>query len=185
MQNSRIFPLQEEVRRTAPRQSVLLSATLHPPEGAPVKCIVRNRSDDGVQLVVSKPGEVPDAFVLRIGKEAPRHCQVAWRAHGLVGIVYVEAARPDSAAGGDRRRAARKATLKGGTIVFNGGHSTVPCRIVDMSETGARLRPLSPGACPSEFDLIVGNRHRYQCLVARRIGDDLGVEFLGSHATDR
>ena len=45
------------------------------------------------------------------------------------------------------------ALLKSALIVFNGGHCTLGCQMLDMSATGALVRPSDILLCPSEFVL--------------------------------
>src|SRR3981189_858652 len=53
----------------------------------------------------------------------------------------------------ERRRAPRRGALKNAVIVFNNGHCTMGCQIVDMSDTGAKLMPADILLCPKEFVL--------------------------------
>jgi hypothetical protein len=52
----------------------------------------------------------------------------------------------------DRRRSTRVPVDRPGTIIVPGGDS-IPCRIVDLSESGAKLRPAWKGWVPDAFDL--------------------------------
>ena len=55
----------------------------------------------------------------------------------------------------------------------------MPCRIADISETGAKLRPSWQGAVPDRFDLgdVFTDIHRAVLVVWRGIGG-VGVRFL-------
>lgn len=175
--------LKTNPRRVSPRRTTLQSATVYVDGSALMKCLVRNLSDGGAQLVVSAPGAVPDTFDLAIGQAPARPCRLVWRKQTVLGVAFEPATTQPvttqpANSGGDRRVAVRRRTLRSGTIAFNGDHSTIKCMIVDLSDTGARLRPLSPEACPAEFDLIVGDGTRFKCLVVRRGSEELGVRFL-------
>ena len=75
-------------------------------------------------------------------------------------------------------RGVRHRVLKNATIVFRQGHSTMPCRVLDLSDEGARLLPAHPWFCPKEFILkfdVGGSRN---CQVIWRSEAELDVRFL-------
>jgi hypothetical protein len=45
--------------------------------------------------------------------------------------------------------------LKAGIIAFNERRVTLSCTVLDISETGARLRISEPVSAPNTFDLII------------------------------
>ena len=51
----------------------------------------------------------------------------------------------------ERRRASRRRALKNALIDFNNGHCTMSCKILDMSDMGAKLMPTDILLCPKEF----------------------------------
>jgi hypothetical protein len=69
--------------------------------------------------------------------------------------------------------------LKGGRIVFNGGHSTASCIIKNMSEDGARLKLDGTSAIPSLFTLRFDDDSTLarECTVQWHAPDALGVRF--------
>jgi hypothetical protein len=78
----------------------------------------------------------------------------------------------------ERRGAPRHRVLKNALIVFNNGHCTMNCQILDMSDTGAKLMPVDIFLCPREFVLkpqIGESRH---CEVMWRKGTKVGVRYL-------
>lgn len=79
---------------------------------------------------------------------------------------------------GERRGASRTHVLKSGTIVFNSGNCSMDCQILDMTKTGARLRPMDILLCPNEFTLKLGRGSVNDCEVKWRKGNILGVRFL-------
>jgi len=96
----------------------------------------------------------------------------------------------DAAHQSDRRDGSRQRVLKKALIVFNNGHSTVGCHILDISEVGAKLLPTDVASCPREFALKALTGEPRQCEVIWRRGGALGVRFLGldqleKTATDR
>ena len=78
----------------------------------------------------------------------------------------------------DGRTSARKKTLRKGTIVFNHRMSTAECAIFDLSDTGARLRPLDFTDLPDQFELRVLFGETYQCQVIHKSRDQIGVRFV-------
>ena len=53
------------------------------------------------------------------------------------------------------------------------------CTVIDISDRGARLFVNDDGV-PARFHLIISGDHamRQECRVARRLGGELGVEFV-------
>jgi hypothetical protein len=78
----------------------------------------------------------------------------------------------------ERRRAPRRRTLKTALIVFNNGHSTMGCQILDMSATGAKLMPADLLLCPKEFVLKPQIGEPRYCEVAWRKGARIGVYYV-------
>jgi hypothetical protein len=80
----------------------------------------------------------------------------------------------------DRRRSARLRVDRPARITLAGGQP-IPCRIVDISETGAKLRPSWQGPLPDKFDLrdMFTGIHRAVLVVWRGLGG-VGVRFLDS-----
>ena len=78
-----------EERRRMPRQRTLKSArVVIDGQGPVLDCIVRNLSPRGALLLVPSLA-VPDRFDLVFSASRARHaCQVAWRAHDRVGVVF-------------------------------------------------------------------------------------------------
>jgi hypothetical protein len=84
----------------------------------------------------------------------------------------------DAAPQSDRRDGSRQRVLKKALIVFNNGHSTVGCHILDISEVGAKLLPTDVASCPREFALKSLTGEPRQCEVIWCRGGALGVRFL-------
>ena len=98
----------------------------------------------------------------------------------------------DAAAAGkppqEGRRAPRKSSVIGGTITSKSMVAERPCKIVDMSATGAKIRlmPTSdqtrglPSGVPDEFTLVLRvDRIEVDCEVAWRKDREFGVRFKG------
>jgi hypothetical protein len=84
---------------------------------------------------------------------------------------------PDEKAA-ERRRAPRRRALKKALIVFNEGHCTMGCQILDMSDTGAKLLPADIFLCPKEFMLKPQLAEPLHCEVMWRRGTKIGVRYL-------
>ena len=78
-----------------------------------------------------------------------------------------------------RRRAPRAQTCKTGRIAASGKPAVHFCVILNLSETGACLRPADPAAVPEYFDLLVDGAAEpsRRCRVIWRKETRLGVEF--------
>ncbi len=85
--------------------------------------------------------------------------------------------QPESEPGTDRRAERRKRTLKQGQIVFRDGQCVLECAILDVSATGARLRPSDTLLCPNEFYLRMRFGPTRPCEVVWQVGAVLGVRF--------
>jgi hypothetical protein len=78
----------------------------------------------------------------------------------------------------ERRRAPRRRALKNAVIVFNNGHCTMGCQILDMSDTGAKLLPVDILLCPKEFLLKPQIGEPRHCEVMWRRGTSIGVHYV-------
>ena len=81
----------------------------------------------------------------------------------------------------ERRVIFRQRVLKKGLIVFNNGHASIGCQLLDVSERGAKLLPADVLSCPREFVLKVQAGQPRQCEIMWRKGSVLGVCFRDSH----
>jgi PilZ domain len=77
----------------------------------------------------------------------------------------------------EKRGGTRKKTLKGGAIVYQNGNCSMNCTIVDISDTGAKLKPADPVYVPETFDLVLPNGPTYRCVLIRRTKDQIAVRF--------
>jgi hypothetical protein len=79
---------------------------------------------------------------------------------------------------GERRRASRIHVLKSATVVFSNGNCLMYCQVLDLTKTGARLKPADILLCPNEFTLKLHHGLVHDCEVKWRKGNILGVCFL-------
>jgi len=80
----------------------------------------------------------------------------------------------------DNRKSARTSHQTKAWIRLDGGFAVRPCVLVDLSNTGARLRVEAPQVVPKQISLLLS---RYsvkgrRCQVKWRRGVHVGVEFL-------
>ena len=81
----------------------------------------------------------------------------------------------------NHRRHDRKRILKGGTIAFNGRHSTMPCVVRDLSMSGARLQVGQSNGVPDTFELLIDlDGFEAFAEVAWRAQNEVGVRFLAA-----
>ena len=78
---------------------------------------------------------------------------------------------------GERRRASRTHVLKSATVVFSNGNCLMYCQVLDLTKTGARLKPVDVLLCPKEFTLKLHHGLVHHCEVRWRRGNILGVRF--------
>lgn len=82
----------------------------------------------------------------------------------------------------DLRNTARERMGTKAWIRFDDGFSVRPCRLIDLSGTGVRIRVDAPRDVASLFSLLLtrdaapGRR----CRVKWRQGSEIGAEFVGS-----
>ena len=80
--------------------------------------------------------------------------------------------------GPDCRQGARRRVLKSALIVFNGGHCTLGCQILDLSDSGAMIRPSDIFLCPGEFVLQPRVGAARDCEVVWRRSDKVGLQYI-------
>ena len=78
----------------------------------------------------------------------------------------------------ERRNKSRRRVLKRALIVFNGGHCSMRCQILNISEVGAQVMPSDILLCTSEFVLKPDVGDQRNCEVAWRKGTTIGVRFV-------
>jgi hypothetical protein len=80
-------------------------------------------------------------------------------------------------AGSDRRGTTRSKTLKTSTIIYDNGRCTMTCTILEISPSGAKLRPQDPIWVPESFDLKLPDGSRRHCDLVRRVKTDIAVRY--------
>lgn len=78
----------------------------------------------------------------------------------------------------DRRKTPRYSVSKNAKILFPNSSFQMPCSIVEIANSGARLRPADPTLLPNKFELLVSPGKKVRCEAIHRSGDEIGVRFL-------
>ena len=77
----------------------------------------------------------------------------------------------------DRRQERRK-QVRIASILVDATRSPIPCVILDISTSGARLHVHVPAEVPDRFRLIeIANNQERDCTVVWRKGNTIGVQF--------
>ncbi len=85
----------------------------------------------------------------------------------------------------NRRSEPRKRTFRIANIAVNGGRHHIPCAIIDISSSGARIQTMHCAALPEYFELLNVERNIDSwCEVKWRRDDQLGVRFLSGPPAD-
>jgi hypothetical protein len=79
----------------------------------------------------------------------------------------------------EKRRTWRKPLQSDASIRLDGGFAVRRCRIIDLSQTGARIRVEALEALPDHFNLVyLPNQTKGRpCRIKWRQEADIGVEF--------
>lgn len=83
----------------------------------------------------------------------------------------------DASAAEERRTAARAKTLRTGLIIYDEGRCTMSCTILELSSTGAKLRPQDSVWLPESFGLRLPDGTRRHCEVVRKDRTDIAVRY--------
>jgi PilZ domain len=80
----------------------------------------------------------------------------------------------------NKRRTVRQTVNSAAWLEIDGDARLRRCRLVDISENGARLIVENFDDIPDNFNLLLSRfgRLQYCCNVVRRRGDEVGVEFF-------
>ena len=81
---------------------------------------------------------------------------------------------------GERRASSRRMLLRNVKIVYDSRSSKMDCAIVNISRTGAKLRPADMPRCPDHFSFELHSGHYLDCEVIWRRQNVLGVKFVSS-----
>jgi hypothetical protein len=78
----------------------------------------------------------------------------------------------------DKRRSPRRRVLKRARIIFQHGHCSMGCQILNLSDTGALIVPADIILCPKEFVLKPDVGGARDCEVVWRKGTQVAVRFI-------
>src|SRR5579875_3801762 len=75
-------------------------------------------------------------------------------------------------------RPERRRALKSARILFNDGHCSMSCHVLDTSETGALIMPADILSCPDHFILEPLSGPPRACELVWRKGTKAGIRYL-------
>jgi hypothetical protein len=78
----------------------------------------------------------------------------------------------------EKRRSARRRVLKRALIVFQHGHCSMGCQILNLSDAGALILPADIILCPKEFVLKPDIGDARNCEVVWRKGPRVAVRYV-------
>lgn len=78
----------------------------------------------------------------------------------------------------NRRGHVRRLVIMKGTILYSGGKITIPCRLRDISESGAKLELEQQQLLPHTFDLQIRDMPPLRCRLRWAKGTRVGVQFV-------
>lgn len=78
-----------------------------------------------------------------------------------------------------KKRETRKSMQQSAWIVLEGGFAARPCTVIDLSDTGAKIRTDDPNAVSSKLKLSFSRdgRKGLPCEVVWRRGQTMGLKF--------
>lgn len=68
--------------------------------------------------------------------------------------------------------------LRSGRIIFQNGNCVVDCLVLEISKSGAALKPTNPLECPKFFKLEINYGPSRDCEVCWQYADKMGVRFV-------
>ena len=77
----------------------------------------------------------------------------------------------------EHRKEKRLRTIKAGRIIFYHDHCVIKCLVRDLSENGAKLQTEIAIDCPDNFKLSLHEGPTFDCFVAWRKVNVIGVRF--------
>lgn len=86
----------------------------------------------------------------------------------------------------NRRNAARRRTLLGGTVRYNARKSSLSCRIRNMSASGAMLEVTGAAWLPDQFEIDIPHHDlRAPVRAIWRDNDRMGIIFVPQNKNDQ
>lgn len=81
-----------ENKRKHVRRPLSYPARIDAGDGSPPReCLLNDVSEEGAQIAVAAPQELPDSFILILGFDgtARRRCRMMWRSEGRIGVKFI------------------------------------------------------------------------------------------------
>ena len=93
--------------------------------------------------------QIPQLFPAKTDREA----FLQGEAHGNARTLQSRVRSSPGKNPGEKRRSSGTRVIKAAVIVFNDSHCSMDCQVLDLSATGARLKPANNLVCPEQFTL--------------------------------
>jgi hypothetical protein len=79
-------------RRAGVRRRVEYAGTIQRSRGRQDLCVIWDVSEKGARIVVPSAKDVPDKFVLTVGRDRQQrqYCRVMWRTECQIGVSFLE-----------------------------------------------------------------------------------------------
>jgi hypothetical protein len=153
--------------------------------GGTHKCILHSLSEHGAKISLESPVAAPERFEMTVG-EANYLCRRVWQNDSTIGVEFIDAAESGDAGAEaqqdeparDKRQHKRVELMRRARIIYNNAFSVIECVILDISDSGARIRPADVLSCPETFKLSIDSGPSHTCSVVRRHGNEIAVQFL-------
>jgi hypothetical protein len=146
-------------------------------------CLVRNLSSGGLKVQVFSPKAVGGRVSIDLGDEQPLPARIAWVDEENIGLSFddqIDVARALSKAPPAGRSRARPIRLSLGLdALVKVGKSQEPCRVLDISQGGAKLAMASTPNPGDHVTLEIEGLGRLNSVVRWIRQGNVGVAFPG------
>lgn len=78
----------------------------------------------------------------------------------------------------ERRKTPRYLMSQNAKILFRDRSCQMTCAVLEISRSGARLRPADAVLLPNEFELVLSRNSKVTCEAVHRTETEIGVRFL-------
>jgi hypothetical protein len=78
----------------------------------------------------------------------------------------------------ERRKDRRLTASIDAMILFMNGSCRMSCTILEISKSGATLRPADLAVLPNGFELLIASGMKVKCEAIHRSADTVGVRFI-------
>jgi hypothetical protein len=141
-------------------------------------CLLLDISQSGARLHTSDAAKLPDVFLLVLAEGVQKWCRVARRNGNEVGVRFIKSQRALPGQRENRKRPRHQVKRAVQAVSVNDSRLAVDCTLIDVSQSGGRLRSENAGSIPGEFVLVLRDDLHKWCRVVRRSKNEVGVKFI-------